>query len=54
MDYEAMDKAALRNARLALHVCPFCASDLRPVAFCEDVWGCEPCRRTWHILTEDA
>jgi ribosomal protein L37AE/L43A len=49
MDYEAMDKAALVGALLALYTCPRCRADLRPVPFCEDVWGCADCRETWHV-----
>lgn len=39
-EYEAMDKAALDTALLALRTCPRCRADLRPVALFEDVWGC--------------
>jgi len=52
MDYEAVDKAALRSALLGLHVCPNgrCGrTDLQPVAFSEDTWGCASCRETWHL-----
>lgn len=49
MDYEAMDKAALHNAQLDLHICPLCTTDLRPVAFFEDTWGCENCHETWWV-----
>ena len=52
MDYEAVDKAALHSALLALHVCPNrrCGrTDLQPVAFSEDTWGCESCKETWYL-----
>ena len=55
MDYEAADKAALRTALLGLHVCPNrqCGrTDLQPVAFSEDTWGCAGCRETWYLPTE--
>ncbi len=51
-EYEAMDKAALHNALLALHTCPTCRNDLQPVAFSADVWGCAECRETWHLPEE--
>ena len=47
--WEAVDKLALEDALLASLVCPRCRADLRPVAFCEDVWGCAPCRETWFL-----
>jgi hypothetical protein len=50
--WEEMDKDALHTALLALHTCPHCRSDLRPVALFEDVWGCaDPSHsfETWHI-----
>lgn len=52
MDYEAVDKAALYNALLALHVCPNkrCGRpDLQPVALSEDTWGCAQCHETWYL-----
>lgn len=52
MDYEAADNYALKHALIALHVCPNkrCGrADLRPVALCEDVWGCEQCHETWYV-----
>ena len=48
--WEAIDKAALHNALLALHTCPRCRADLQPVAFCGDVWGCRDCRETWYVV----
>lgn len=53
MDYEAMDKAALYNARLGLKICPNCTADLNPVALYDDVWGCEGCRESWHVPDTD-
>jgi ribosomal protein L37AE/L43A len=50
--FEDLDRTALHNALLALHTCPNCRADLLPVAFCEDVWGCRPCRETWNIRAE--
>jgi len=49
MDYEAMDKAALHNARLALKQCPVCDRDLLPVAYCANTYGCSHCKETWSI-----
>lgn len=50
MDYEAMDKAALHNALLALHTCPKCRRDIRPVWTGEpDMWACVTCDKTWHV-----
>jgi hypothetical protein len=56
MDYEAVDKAALNNALLALHICPRprCGrAELLPVALCEDVWGCAQCHETWYLPPEE-
>ena len=50
--YEQTDKLALDRALLALHVCPRDRTDLRPVALCEDTWGCENCRETWYLPKE--
>ena len=47
MDYEAIDRAALHNALLALDVCPRCRGDLQPVAYAVNTWGCTACRETW-------
>lgn len=47
--YETQDKAALKGALLALHICPQCRRDLQPVAFYSDVWGCVACHETWHL-----
>ena len=47
--FEEIDRAALHNALLALRWCPHCRTDLRPVAFCEDVWVCELCAETWYL-----
>lgn len=52
--FEALDKAALHNALLALHTCPHCRNDLLPVALVDHVFGCEQCRETWHIPEECA
>lgn len=52
--WEAMDKAALNSALLALHTCPNCRGDLRPVALCDDVWGCTACKETWHLPPADS
>jgi len=52
--WETADRIALEQARLALHVCPSCCTDLRPVALCEDTWGCPACRKTWYVPTEGA
>jgi len=49
--FEQIDKAALHNALLDLHTCPRCRDDLKPVALCEDVFGCQRCKETWHIPT---
>lgn len=52
MDYEAEDKWALRKALVALHVCPNKGcnrKDLQPVAFTDDVWGCDNCKETWYL-----
>jgi hypothetical protein len=46
--YEAIDKAALYDALVALHTCPRCRADLQPVAFLEDTWGCAVCCETWY------
>lgn len=51
--YEAIDKAALQQALLALRTCPSCRGDLQPVARLVDVWGCPVCRETYHVPTED-
>lgn len=51
--YEALDKAALYDALLALKTCPNCRRDLRPVAYCADVWACVTCDETWHIPTHE-
>jgi ribosomal protein L37AE/L43A len=51
--YEAIDKAALYKALLALRTCPNCRGDLQPVAFCADVWGCNECKETWHLPKEE-
>lgn len=48
-DYEATDKAALRQALLNLHTCPECRDDLRPVALFDQVWWCERCRESFYI-----
>ena len=55
MDYEAADKAALRDALVALHVCPNkgCGrGNLSPVGLCVDVWGCVQCGETWYVPPE--
>lgn len=52
MDYEAEDRAALRKALVALHICPnekCMRRDLLPVALCKDVWGCSSCDETWYL-----
>ena len=53
--FEALDKAALHNALLALKTCPRCRADLRPVALFEDVWGCKEGHtlETWYLPKED-
>jgi ribosomal protein L37AE/L43A len=51
--FEDIDRAALHNALLKLHVCVHCRRDLQPVALLADVWGCAHCRETWHIPEED-
>lgn len=51
--WETADKIALEKAMLAMYVCPRCRNDLRPVAFCEDVWGCAQCRETWYLPDVD-
>ena len=55
MDYEAEDKGALREALVALHICPNSRCnrrDLRPVALVVDLWGCEQCHETWYVPKE--
>jgi ribosomal protein L37AE/L43A len=48
--WEAFDKGALYEALLALHTCPKCRRDLRPVWSGEkDVWACVTCDETWHV-----
>jgi len=47
--FEAMDKAALNEALLALKQCPRCRGDLLPVALFDAVWGCKPCKETWYL-----
>ena len=54
--FEAIDKAALHNALLALKQCPHCRRNLQPVALFEDVYGCDGKQwphhdfETWHLL----
>lgn len=52
MDYETTDKWALRQALIAMLVCPNCRDELKPVAFADDVYGCGSCKETWHLPTE--
>jgi len=47
--FKDIDRAALKAALLQMHVCPHCRADLKPVAFCADVFGCAECKETWHV-----
>ena len=47
MDYEQIDKDALREALLNLETCPNCRGDILPVALLSGVRGCVPCGETW-------
>lgn len=51
--WEALDKAALVQALLALRTCPRCRVDLQPVALTEDVYGCPRCGETWHLVLRE-
>ena len=52
--FEAVDRAALHRALLALHTCPRCRGDLLPVASLDAVWGCRRCGETWHLPEDEA
>ena len=55
--YESQDRFALDRALLALHTCPRCRADLKPVALFEDVWGCDSASHpfeTWYLPKEEA
>jgi hypothetical protein len=54
--FEEIDRAALSNALIKMHICPHCRNDLKPVAFFEDVWGCNDkshIMETWHIPKDE-
>jgi hypothetical protein len=48
MDYEQIDKSALKEALLNLEVCPNCRADLHEVAYLIGVRGCKVCNETWY------
>jgi hypothetical protein len=51
MDYEATDRWAL----LAIaKICPRHGTPLEPVVLCDNVWGCAPCGKTWHLPDVEA
>jgi hypothetical protein len=54
MRFEDIDKAMERKFCLQDKICPKHRTELQPVAFCEDVWGCKACHETWHIPKNEA
>ena len=48
-EFEEIDKQALINALVKMHVCPNCRQDLLPVALFPNVWGCKTCKEAWFV-----
>ena len=49
MDYEAVDKAALKQALLNLNCCPRCRKDMKGAKYYDNVIFCDSCHESWFL-----